>query len=87
MKIYVVSGSTGEYSDRSEWPVKAFASKEKAEELVAAATARAKQIEATRPSKYGLPAKGLNEFDPEMWMDYTGTSYEMAEVEFDAEVS
>jgi hypothetical protein len=32
--IYLVEGSTGEYSNRDTWMVKAFTSKAKAEELV-----------------------------------------------------
>lgn len=32
--VYVVMGSTGEYSDRREWAVRAFLSKDDAERLV-----------------------------------------------------
>ena len=73
-KIYVVFGSTGEYSDRSEWMVKAFTSLEQAKELVVNAERRAKEIFVVRGSSYSS-VKGLNEFDPNMGMDYTGTQY------------
>jgi len=79
-KIFVVIGTTGEYSDRSEWLVLAFRDEEKAKEHVINATRRANEIQVTRPSQYSV-AKELNEFDPNMSMDYTGTSYSYSEVE------
>jgi hypothetical protein len=78
--IYVVMGSTGEYSDKDYWPVKAFLNKELSEKYIAKCSARAREIENTRPSRYDLE-KGLNKFDPEMRMDYTGTSYFYYQVE------
>jgi hypothetical protein len=82
--IWVVMGTTGEYSDRSEWPVKAFRDQEVAERFALAAKVRADEIEATRDA---LQASGewnnaadqalveTNELDPDMSMDYTGTDY------------
>ncbi len=80
MKIYVVIGYTGEYSDRTEWLVKAFNSEDAAKEHVLSATKRAKEIEATREDRYRSP-KAANEFDPLMQMDYTGTYYNYESVE------
>ena len=34
MKIYVVIGCKGEYSDHTEWPIKAFTDKEKASQFL-----------------------------------------------------
>ena len=34
MKIYLVIGSRGEYSDHQEWPIKAFKEKDKAQQFV-----------------------------------------------------
>lgn len=82
MKIYVVFGKTGEYSDRMEWPVKAFKKKEKAERLVSEAEKHAKIIEVTRKDEYRVP-EGINPLDPKMQMDYTGTSYYYIEVELE----
>ena len=82
MKIYVVRGTTGEYSDRSEWSVVAFRTEERARERVLAATARAKEIEVTRVSRYAA-VKDINEFDLDMEMDYTGTNYYYNEVELE----
>jgi len=82
--IHVVMGSTGEYSDRSEWPVLAFSSLEVAQTRVTLATQRAKEIEAQRESKYSLISEDdnlKNEYDPDMRMDYTGTIYFITTVE------
>lgn len=43
MKIYVVSESVGEYSDRVEWPSRAFVSQQKAQEFIAAESAKARE--------------------------------------------
>ena len=74
IKIWIVEGTTGEYSDRSDWVVCAYQSEQKAEEHVRNAMLRAKEIQSTRPSRYDV-VKGINEFDPKMQMDYTGTEY------------
>lgn len=80
MKIYLVEGSTGEYSDASDWIVCAYKSKEKAEEHAGNAERRAKELADTRESRYHVHA-GSNEFDLHMRMDYTGTWYHVIEVE------
>lgn len=83
MKIYIVMGTTGEYSDRSEWPVKAFYCEKVAQDLVVAATRKAKELEVIRNSvsRYDAPKRGSNEFDPNMQMDYTGIDYYIMETE------
>jgi hypothetical protein len=78
MKIYIVEGTTGDYSDRTDWVVCAFRSKKKAEDLAHKAMRRAKEIQISRPSRYDAP-KGENEFDAKMQMDYTGTEYYIVE--------
>jgi hypothetical protein len=72
--VYVVMGTTGEYSDRNEWAVMAYLDEAAAQEHVVNADRRAKELFATRPDRYSIE-KGANEFDPDMSMDYTGTSY------------
>lgn len=69
-------GTTGEYSDRNEWAVMAFFDKSLAQDHVLKADRRAKELFATRKTL----KKVQNEFDPEMQMDYTGTSYFIYEV-------
>ena len=83
MVIYVVRGTTGEYSDRCEWPVKAFISEDAAKLLVTNATIEASRIQASRPSDYQVPEGESNRYDPNMDMDYTGTTYYYETVELD----
>lgn len=45
MTIYVVRGSTGEYSDRTEWPVCAFTESWKAERFVAQIEVELRRVE------------------------------------------
>ena len=71
--IYVVFGTTGEYSDRRDWPVKAFVNEAKAQQLVLDATRIAKEMEAKEWRSYDSKEKNI--FDPNMDMDYTGTGY------------
>jgi hypothetical protein len=81
MKIFVVMGTTGEYSDRSEWPVIGYFDEKKAQEHVENAAKVAKGIEATRTSPYWTDPDQSNQYDPHMRMDYTGTSYYLMEVD------
>lgn len=74
MIIYVVQGTTGEYSDKLDWIVCAFKKQKLAEDFVHNAMKRAKEIEKAKESKYST-SKEKNEFDPDMQMDYTGTEY------------
>jgi len=88
-EIWMVEGSTGEYSDHREWPVKAFRDKAKAERLVVEAQARANEI-ANNQSEfdwsqwYDMEEKRhpltVNEFDPNMQVD-SGTHYTCYAVE------
>lgn len=78
--VYVIQGTTGEYSDRNDWLVCAYHSREKAEEHTRKAMLRAKEIRGVGQFSYNVP-QGVNEFDPNMQMDYTGTEYTVYEVE------
>lgn len=80
MKIYIVGGTTGEYSDRSDWNVCAYKNEDRAEEHVRKAMLRAKELQGEY-GRYSAIPKGSNEFDPDMQMDYTGTEYYFATVE------
>ncbi len=73
MTVYVVQGSCGEYSDSREWPIVAHYTEEAAKAHVVAATARAKEL--TVQSNYWEIPDGANEHDPNMQLDYTGTTY------------
>lgn len=75
-------GTTGEYSDRIRWPVLAHYSKESAEDHVVKAEEKAREWQVERgKNSCGDPPEGWSEYDPEMQMDYTGTSYYYYEVE------
>ena len=78
----MVEGSTGEYSDHCEWPVCAYTNKTKAETRVVEAQARANELFAGEGS-YPYKLDGVNEFDSNMRMDYTGVEYQTYEVELD----
>jgi len=79
-KVWIVEGSTGEYSDHCEWRVCAFfsedAAKAFAEELSAlgreAYEIRSKGNYEWRKTKQG---KALLEKDPDVSIDYTGVNY------------
>lgn len=86
-KIYVVYGSTGEYSDRGEWTVAAYSDEAHAKQHVEAATKRANEIEVLcGGARHFDPDRYQNEYDKNMGMDYTGTSYYYGEVEFYGDV-
>jgi len=93
MKIYVVTGHTGEYSDRRSWMVRAFTDEQKAKDLVIMATRRGEEIfeifaaqgrKASWAEDYESPNSPLhNQYDPKCTIDYTGVYYGMTEVELD----
>lgn len=80
MKIYIVCGMTGEYSDSFDWNVCAYTDKNIAEEHARKAMLRGKEIQKSN-QRYYRPKHGENQFDVEMSMDYTGTEYTVNEVD------
>lgn len=78
-KIFIVMGTTGEYSDRTEWPVCFYETEAKAQLHCELAKQEANKIEALKGNKYARHT-GTNPYDPNMSMDYTGTSYYIWEV-------
>jgi hypothetical protein len=85
VKIYVVMGSTGEYSDHEEWPVKAFTTRVAAEELVLNASNFAREAlrKVNGATWFWEKMCGLNPYDPEMKLDYTGTYYGILELDLE----
>ena len=85
--IWVVMGGTGEYSDRREWPVRAYKDKAVTEREVTRLTEEAKALMARVGYDYSAEqSKAVDEHgekvgDPGFLMDYTGTSYFYYEVE------
>lgn len=86
MLIYIVTGSTGEYDDRYEWNVKAFSSKEKADDLCGALN---KLMEGASKLKhkerYELQEMIQESLDRLCSIDYTGTYYNIEILELDNE--
>jgi hypothetical protein len=86
-KIYVVVGRTGEYSDRSEWPVCWRESLADADAFVAKLEAEAvafKKWEDENPGEYMDADRRKSAMtDPMFACDYTGTTYYVWTVERD----
>jgi hypothetical protein len=81
IQVHVVMGSTGEYSDRSEWPVCAYQDKARADEHADLAKNEAHKLAKARKSRYEDVKEGSNIYDPKMYMDYTGTDYYVLSVD------
>lgn len=82
MNIFIVEGSTGEYSDHREWPVAAYFSEDKAKLHVVNATQRKDELWAKCDGNYWeLSENDKNEYDPCMSLDYTNTRYRYYGVE------
>lgn len=85
--VYIVFGSTGEYSDRREWAVRGFSDENRAEELVKALDVWLRENRfhedddplAGYQERYHPPPNAL---DPAFQCDYTGTRYYIVEVPF-----
>lgn len=80
-KITVVMGTTGEYSDSTEWPVKAFADRGKAEAfclLLNDLVRGSSEWDHEKSYEFKHP------LDPKCRIDYTGTSYYVFDVDFEA---
>lgn len=84
MKIYIVEGSTGEYADRQNWLVKAYSSRDKADAHAQSAEKWINDygVSEWRKQKYDAN-RDLNPYDPNMSVDYTGTSYYVIELDLD----
>ena len=83
MKIHVVMGTTGEYSDRIEWPVAAYADEAMARAHVVVASAEARKL---YKASQGEGVELGTAADPNRVIDYTGASYDIIEVDLRDEV-
>lgn len=88
MKIYVVTGSTGEYSDRVTWLVKAFTDEDSAKEFVIKAQEIAdvifKRSVEDDEEGWDIRDNAQSELDPGLRMYYTGTTYYFESVELES---
>ena len=83
MKIFVVTGTTGEYSDRVEWLVKAVKDEQAAKDFVVTATKIAREQEVLKSKSRDWLFQVKSELDPDISMEYTGTNYYYSEVELE----
>lgn len=81
MRVFIVFGQTGEYSDRTDWPVRGFMTREKAEAFEFEATKWAKGFTDSRGKFYAVRDEEKPAHDPGFRHDYTGTDYYTIEVE------
>jgi len=96
VRVWIVFGSTGEYSDRREWPVRGFIDKARAEAFEFAATRWArdhsKRLKGHECDDCYSAAKNFRQcgedekspHDPDYSRDYTGTDYYTVEVEVES---
>lgn len=84
MQVWLVTGSTGEYSDRTDWVVGVFASAEGAREHEAFCQKASEEYKAARACRRILPDptpssihlfEAWKKLDPRGHMYYTGTYY------------
>lgn len=82
--VYVVMGTTGEYSDHREWPVCAFKDERSAQQHVTACDEEARRVYIDVEVNFRLNRITGNpdsKLDPNMETDYTGTKYYYFETE------
>lgn len=89
--IYLVRGSTGEYSDRTEWTTKAFGSKAMAVDFINFLERKVLELglKYVRANCYSIGWEDrmklelqMQVHDPKFQTDYTGTQYWLEEVEY-----
>ena len=68
MRIYIVTGATGEYSDHFKWTIVGYLSEKLAKQHVSNALRRAEEIKKQYQYTFEIPP-GINEFDPKMTID------------------
>lgn len=84
-KIWMVGGTTGEYSDRTEWVVDAWRTEQEAQNRVKFLKARMQELGLTggnrHSEKYRTAEKEMRKEDKAFQSDYTGTEYYLCELE------
>lgn len=83
MKIYIVQGSAGEYSERTEWLVCAYKNKEIAQIHAEEAQKEAATIETITDRYEDERDEAIKAavWDKEMQFGYTGTRYFVSEID------
>lgn len=78
--VFVVFGMCGEYSDRQEWPVKAFVTAEAAQACADRCQAYAKRVKGAEDYHTRREMEAQNPDDPAMSTSYTDTEYSVTEI-------
>lgn len=78
--IFLVVGTCGEYSDRSEWDVCWFPTKEQAEAYAQKCREADAGLGSDRYDSDTVAASMIRRLDPAWSTDYTGTQYSVVEV-------
>ena len=82
--IFVIIGETGEYSDRSEWLVRAVRTEDRAQKFIRELEFTYRSVQAkgygSQREKDAATRKCMSKLDPDFSEDYTGTSYYYGEV-------
>lgn len=89
--VWVVEGSTGEYSDHREWPIGWYETQAEAEDVVTALTRAVKAFQNLAPDAdhpddyeardYAREQMRATGIDPFCSIDYTGINYRAYELE------
>jgi len=78
--IFLVVGTCGEYSDRSEWHVCWFPTKEQAKSYAQKCRDADTKLGPNRYDSNTVAASMIRRLDPSWSTDYTGTQYSVVEV-------
>ena len=84
-KVYIVYGTTGEYSDACEWNVKSFGQESTANYFCNELNTWLREnglFAPTRTHRYEYSMK--NPYDPQFRCDCTGTKYYVSECDFES---
>jgi hypothetical protein len=84
-KVYIVFGTTGEYSDRNEWSVCGYRNKDiatkHADDAMIWAHLLKEKIDEEGKSAFEAKDQLVSPYDSHFNMDYTGTDYYVLEVD------
>ena len=80
-KVYLVQGSTGEYDDYRDWIVCAWSTRTQARRHAIALIKRMSVLGDGIKDIFSKETESMREHDPYFSCDYTGTEYDIIEVE------
>ena len=81
MKIHILIGGSGEYSDHNEWIVGAFINIKSAKNYMKLCTDVVKELEKKHDGNWHRIREDSSPFDPQFSYDYTGVDYSIQQTE------